>query len=509
MATLNNLPIPLPPRTPTPPTPLPEDPAVDDGDYDTNSLAPTSNRLSWTSADFQTIDITIPSTPPLTPSYSSYSASPSRFNSAGSTYSPYQTHRMNGYTNGGTHSSTTTLTTTVPNGPPSTPPARSPFNFKQMPMAPPTNPGAVNQQANQRRGHRYKRSSISHQIFVEPKPRAPLAVPVSLPIPTFKEWRQSMTKDQKIRFVWGLMHFGIATFCAWKGHGSLAMTALSHLVIYDAVSASLCVIVDVLSNFDVWNRSSVRHPFGLQRAEVLIGFAMSVLLLFMGFDLIQHSAQDLIAGWQGAEDHEDHGHEHGHHKHQRVPNGTIDSYALLVIGATLISAIGLKNHVRIGKAFRFAYISSLPSVLSNPSHFLTLSCSLLLLLLPLLSVTMYAWLDRTLSLTIAISMILLGIRLVKILGSMLLMRFGAEGVAEVVKEIEQDSAITNIEEASFWQVHHNLCMANLKLHVRLSDASTETKIRERISRLIKDRLGAIYGKGKRNWDVTIEIVASI
>ncbi|KAF3910777.1 hypothetical protein ABW20_dc0101433 [Dactylellina cionopaga] len=51
---------------------------------------------------------------------------------------------MNGYSNGGT--STTTLTTTI-NGTASTPPARSPFNFKQMPMAPPTNVAAANQQA--------------------------------------------------------------------------------------------------------------------------------------------------------------------------------------------------------------------------------------------------------------------------------------------------------------------------------------------------------------------------
>ncbi|KAK6351149.1 Endoplasmic reticulum zinc transporter [Orbilia javanica] len=507
MTTFNNLPVPLPPRTPTPPTPLPEEPFVDDGEYDQNSLAPTPNRLSWASADFQGIDINSASTPPQTLSYS-YAPSPTRFNGT-PTFSSLRQSRMNGYSNGGSNSSTTTLTTTI-NGPSSTPPTRSPFNFKQVVMAPPTNPGSMNQQANQRRGHRYKRSSISHQIFTEPKPRAPLAVPLSLPIPTVKEWRQSMTKEQKIRLGWGLVHFGIAIFCAWKGHGSLAMTALSHLVIYDAVSAALCVVVDVLSNFDVWSRSSIRHPFGLQRAEVLIGFAMSVLLLFMGFDLIQHAAQDLVAGFQGEEDHEGHSHGgHGHHRHQRVPNGTIDSYALLVIGATLVSGIGLKNHVRIGKALRFAYISNLPSILSNPSHFLTLSCSGLLLLLPLLSVTMYAWVDRTLSLTIAVSMIVLGLRLVKILGSMLLMRYGGEGVPEVVKAIEQDSAVTTIEEASFWQVHYSLCMANLKLHVRLSDASTEAKIRERITRLIKDRLGGVYGQGKRTWDVTIEIVPSI
>jgi hypothetical protein len=31
---------------------------------------------------------------------------------------------------------------------------------------------------------------------------------------------------------------------------------------FDALGASLCVVVDVLSNFEVWKRSSVRHPFG-------------------------------------------------------------------------------------------------------------------------------------------------------------------------------------------------------------------------------------------------------
>ncbi|KAF3930631.1 hypothetical protein ABW19_dt0205790 [Dactylella cylindrospora] len=495
MATFNNLPLPLPPRTPTPPTPLPESPFIDNGEYDQRSLAPNSNRVSW--ADFTNIDI--PSTPPQSASYL-YSSSPTKFGT--STYSPSQQQpRMNGYSNGG---QTATATLTAVNGP-STPPARSPFNFKQMPMAPPTAGGA--NQPNQRRGHRYKRSSISHQIFTEPKPRAPLNVPLSLPIPTLKECYQSMTKEQKIRGGWCVVHVGIAVYLAFFGHGSLALTALSHLVIYDAASALMCVIVDVLSNFDVWSRSSVRHPFGLQRAEVLIGFAMSVLLLFMGFDLVQHSAQDLIVGLQGAETHS-HGHSHHHHHEERISSRRIDSYALLVIGVTLVSAIGLKNHVRIGKALRFAYISSLPSVLSNPSHFLTLSCSSLLLILPMLSVTMYAWLDRALSVTIALSMSVLGVRLVKALGSMLLMRYGGTGVPDVIKEIEQDAAVTSLEEASFWQVHHGLCMANIKAHVRISDASTESRIRDRITRLIKDRLGGIYGKNKQNWDVTVEIIAS-
>ena len=41
------------------------------------------------------------------------------------------------------------------------------------------------------------------------------------------------------------------------------MTALSHLILFDALGATLCVAVDVLGNFEVWKRPSIRHPFGL------------------------------------------------------------------------------------------------------------------------------------------------------------------------------------------------------------------------------------------------------
>src|SRR5436190_39093 len=106
----------------------------------------------------------------------------------------------------------------------------------------------------------------------------------------------------------------------------------------------------------------------VQRAEVLAGFAMSVFLVFMGFDLISHNLKHALESLGSHTPHHP-------HTHERISPGSVDSAALLAILATLVSAIGLKNHARISKAMRFAYIESLPSVLSNPSHFLTLSCS--------------------------------------------------------------------------------------------------------------------------------------
>ena len=236
--------------------------------------------------------------------------------------------------------------------------------------------------------------------------------------------------------------------------------------------------------------------FRLARTEVLAGFAMSVFLLFMGLDLISHNLQHIL---------ESLGHEaHHEHHHERVSPGSVDVAALLAIVSTLVSAIVLGNHARIGKAMRFAYMDSLPSVLSNPSHFLTLSCSALLLLLPLLSVQIYVWLDRFLSGTIAVSMCVLGVRLVKTLGLMLLMSYSGSGVSQVMKDIETDPSVSVVEEARFWQVHYGLCMANLKLRIRGSDEAS-TRLRERVTSLIRNRLGGGYGSGGQRWEVSMQL----
>ena len=315
-----------------------------------------------------------------------------------------------------------------------------------------------------------------------------------------------MSKDQTRRFFWCACHVLVAAYVLYSAAGSLALTALSHLIFFDAISATICVVVDVGGNFEVWKRSSIRHPFGLERAEVLAGFAMSVFLLFMGFDLISHNLKHVLESLGTHTPHHP-------HSHERVSPGSVDSAALLSIVSTVISAIGLKNHARIGKAMRFAYISSLPSVLSNPSHLLTLSCSTIMLLLPLLTITLYLWLDRLLCTLISISMFTLGCYLASAQGLMLLMSYSGTGVNEVVGEIGSDAMVVGVEKAEFWQVHYGLCMANLRLRVRSTDGSgipddvQQGRLRERVERIIRNRLGGGYGKGKGvRWEVTTMLV---
>ncbi|KAK4147139.1 cation efflux family-domain-containing protein [Dichotomopilus funicola] len=329
------------------------------------------------------------------------------------------------------------------------PAPNNPFNFQTQFIS----TGPVKSNIGQRRGHRYKHSSISaqHQIFQEPPPRPPPVLPASLPIPTFKEAWASMQRDQRARLWWCCCHAAVAMYIFFSAEGSLAMTALSHLVFFDVGSAAVCVVVDVLGNFEVWRRSSIRHPFGLQRAEVLAGFAMSVFLVFGGFDLISHNLKHfletvgshtahhpLVSTTDTAEAHVDgqhtHTHNHGdtHHSHHHavryITPGTVDLTSLAAIISTLVSAYGLRNHNRIRRVMRvpFPYLARLlpgAGLLANPFHFLTLCFSFLMLILPLLSVPHLVWLDRMMCAAIAASMFILGTRLAVAQGLMLLMSY--------------------------------------------------------------------------------------
>lgn len=305
-----------------------------------------------------------------------------------------------------------------------------------------------------------------------------------------------MSKDQKLRLAWCFGHLLVAGLVQWGSHESLALTVLSRLIFYDAVGAFLCVAVDVGSNFEVWKRSSIRHPFGFERLEVIAGLGMSVGLLFMGLDLISHGLTHALENTGGHT---------AHHAdaHERVSPGSIDLSALSGIVSTLVSAILLKNHARIGKVIRLGAIANLPSVLSNPSHFLTLSCSALLLLLPLLSIQMYVWLDRTLSFSVAICMVALGWIQGWTLGKMLLMSYSGSGVSDVMYDIETDPAVSAVEEAKFWQVHYGLCQANLKVRVRNLDEIG--RLRDRIGSMVRNRLGGSYGSGGQKWEVSTQV----
>jgi divalent metal cation (Fe/Co/Zn/Cd) transporter len=368
-----------------------------------------------------------------------------------------------------------------------------------------------------------------------------------------------MQRDQRARLYWCCCHAAVAMYIFFSAEGSLAMTALSHLVFFDVGSAAVCVAVDVLGNFEVWRRSSIRHPFGLQRAEVLAGFAMSVFLVFGGFDLISHNLKHFLETvGEHAPHHpttadlsDHHGSGHGHTARYISP-GTVDFASLAAVVSTLVSAYGLRNHSRIRRVMRvpFPYLASLlpgAGILANPFHFLTLCFSFLLLLLPLVSLAHFVWLDAVICAAIAASMFVLGTRLAVAQGLMLLMSYSGlpattanpnaqtnskkknissssslttttttttTTVASVVRELESEPNVARVEEAQFWQVHYGLAMANLKVRLARgsgsgigssSDDGTLSQVRARLARVVQNRLGEGYGRGGNlRWEVTVQ-----
>ena len=389
-----------------------------------------------------------------------------------------------------------------------------------------------------------------------------------------------MQPVQRARLYWCICHAVIAMYVLLSAEGSLAMTALSHLVFFDVGSAVICVVVDVLGNFEVWRRSSIRHPFGLQRAEVLAGFAMSIFLVFGGFDLISHNVKHLLEGVGEHSSHHplpnDHDHSHGHHHGpaRYISPGTVDFACLAAIISTLVNAHALRNHGRVRRIMRvpFPYLASIlpgAGILANPFHFLTLCFAFLMLLLPLVSVPQFVWLDRFICAAITGSMFLLGVRLAIAQGLMLLMSYdgsrmtanpnatsyvpspaasgpgekkkidsGAysryndgDSVSAVLREIEADVQVARVEEAQFWQVHYGLGMANLKVKVARSygngtgtgaslgsangasggddNGASLSQLRSRLARIVQNRLGEGYGRGgSLRWEVTVQTSSS-
>ncbi|KAK3110407.1 cation diffusion zinc membrane transporter Zrg17 [Teratosphaeriaceae sp. CCFEE 6253] len=384
--------------------------------------------------------------------------------------------------------------------------AGNPFNFTTQQYTAGKGGASKSEALGRRKGHKYRHSSIhvSHMdtIVQPPIARTPLSVPAALPMPTRKEAWWSMTSSQTARLTWCLCHFLVASYVQFSGSGSLAMTALSRLLLFDAAGATVCVAVDVMGNFEVWKRSSIKHPFGLERADVLAGFGMAVFITFMGLDIISHGVRHSL---------ENIGHHESHspHSHERVAAGSVDISSLLSIASTLISAMVLKNHARIGRAMRFDLIAGWGKILGNPSHFLTLSASVLLLTMPFLNMSGYKYFDTIFSFAIAMLMIALGVRLGMSLASMLLMSYkpharDKRAVREVIDEIETDPGVATVEEARFWQVHYGMCMANLKLRYRDTGSYGDemTRIRSSVTNLIRKRLGDARGVV---WEVSVQM----
>lgn len=200
-----------------------------------------------------------------------------------------------------------------------------------------------------RKGHRYKHSSVSMNMFQEP-PLADLAEKAPLksiadlyPIPNYKEAFASISKSQKGRLAWSACHFATSLLVFYTGFnlGVSSLSTLAHLIFYDSLGSLFIVLVDVMANFEVWKKPSISFPFGLERLEVLVGFALSASLVMLGFDLFSHFFEELVLSLM-SHDNEDHGeHDHlSHHVHEELgPVGNIVAYEVVLLISLAVSLV--------------------------------------------------------------------------------------------------------------------------------------------------------------------------
>ncbi|QPG74082.1 hypothetical protein FOA43_001403 [Brettanomyces nanus] len=147
-----------------------------------------------------------------------------------------------------------------------------------------------------RRGHHYKHSSVSMNMFQQPERKEPAEELPLYPVPTITDVLSGITTSQRLKLAWCGMQLGLATLCCCLGfqYGNICLSTLSHVVFYDAFGNLLSVVVLILTNFVVWKSSSLKYPFGLGRIEVLVGFGLSISMVFVGVDLLSHVIEEVI-----------------------------------------------------------------------------------------------------------------------------------------------------------------------------------------------------------------------
>lgn len=350
-------------------------------------------------------------------------------------------------------------------------PTKEPFNFKlqDILMSPSNshNLSLVVKPAH-RKGHRYKHSSVSMNMFQEPVPIADAnlqqnLIPDLYPIPNFKESFTSAGPSQKFKLLLSLAHciVSILVFVVGVRFRQPTFSTLAHLVFYDSLGSFVVACVDIASNFEVWSKSSIAYPFGLGRLEVLTGFALSASLVMVGCDLVSHFVEELVVSYveSASEDTVEHGAHHIHASSTDSVNWIVyESILLFVIAITWITSKmvfdggnisqmladadrmlskgklikgktgGILNELEKHDSGLLTLLKGVLQVLiKNPIRLLTLGYSIFLVFLPLIPHSSNESIGFDISelstLVVASTLIFAGWNLVQTLGGILLISF--------------------------------------------------------------------------------------
>lgn len=367
------------------------------------------------------------------------------------------------------------------------------FKFGSLSASPPSKSPVA--KLERRRGHHHKHS-LSHQFFLPPAQRVPLSLPASFPIPTWREVVRSSTADQRLQILWSLFHLAVSFAVMKFNPASLAASSVSKCVAFDAFGIASGAVFEILDNFPVWQSSSIRHPFGLKRAEVVVMFGAAVFLTYSGVELVREVVERLVIGG---------GHGHGpadpvHLDPHSLGSDFMPISMVTTILITLFVAVIFNNHSQMSQALD---LDSRPRFLQNPFYCLTLLPAMILLGISMTEMHLHGFVDRSIAAGIAISLMWIGLVLIYRLGSILLMTYPSKAISSLYEAIENDDSVSSVS-GTVWQVWTGLVVVSMKIAVRGGE-STETRARERIMRYSRDILGGGYGSGKAlKFEVRVE-----
>lgn len=420
-------------------------------------------------------------------------------------------------------------------------PSKEPFNFKLQDImishSNSLNLSLVVKPAH-RKGHRYKHSSVSMNLFQEPVPIADAnlqqnLIPDLYPIPNFRESLTSAGQSQKFKLLLSVAHFvvSVLVFLVGVKCHQPTFSTLAHLVFYDSLGSLVVACVDIASNFEVWNKSSIAYPFGLGRLEVLTGFALSASLVMVGCDLVSHFVEELVISYvdNSSEDSIEHGAHHIHGSSDSVNWLLYQTILLIVIAVTFITSkcifeggkisqmmadtdmISVKKKITKSKTggmlnesnqeapgFMPVVKSVLHVLVKNPIRLLTLGYSLFLMCLPMLPMSLNESIgfdiNELSTLVVAATLCFAGWNLVKTLGGILLISFPYSdydynvlraSITDNIHNLPSFKSTYSIDSLFVTKVNYQLYIANVGVTMKGGSTDDESRLLFEVNRILE------------------------
>lgn len=349
----------------------------------------------------------------------------------------------------------------------------------------------------------------------EKEPATSSSLP-NYPVPAFKEIVASISSVQSLRLLWCIFQLSVAAACYVIGFkfGNVCLSTLSHVVLYDAFGNLLQVAVQVLTNFDVWRNASIRYPFGLGRIEVLVAFGLSVSLVFVGFDLLSHMAEDFMIDFIGA-DHDEHAHHVHESKGAQLSPVLYELFLGVIVVVSMLSSFVINKKVEepdpdspkksLTKRLSSVTLES-PKKQSFWSRFnlahngingcttvLTVVYSFYSMVYPLIHASSMAELLNQAS-TVALSMLILGFgwKLVVTMGNILLLKGSParleRSIIKSIRQLDLYRSSYRIDEFIVSRVNHKTSIVILRMEMPGVSDDDESKFRFYTTHIIRSLL---------------------